>query len=68
MLYSNHPGEVAERIKATVSKTVVSVPDTAGSNPALSAILLHIRLLNGKLLLPLCLWPTAPYADFDRPF
>ena len=25
MLYSNFPGEVAERIKATVSKTVVPV-------------------------------------------
>ena len=30
-------GEMAERLKATVSKTVVPVSGTVGSNPTLSA-------------------------------
>ena len=34
-------GEMAERLKATVSKTVVGVSSTKGSNPFLSAIRSH---------------------------
>jgi hypothetical protein len=40
-------GEMAERLKATVSKTVVGVSSTMGSNPILSATSLSHGLVEG---------------------
>ena len=43
MLESIGWGEMAERFKAAVSKTVVGASSTVGSNPTLSAIMERCR-------------------------
>ena len=59
-------GEMAERLKATVSKTVVPVSGTVGSNPTLSAIPAHNGLLHSILSTWLQTISGAWAIRFDR--
>jgi hypothetical protein len=63
-----YPGEMAERLKATVSKTVVGVSSTKGSNPFLSATLLGNGLVNGLTTPAPQLYGGNSNPGFDRLF